>query len=144
MATGVIIGGAVLGAVGKYKERKAGKAAASEQARLDAENRRLYQLEVDESVKRTKAVNEQTEGIAAANVGASGFGVGSSMDSYLDTIKSTHASDVEWMETSGASNIAIQEREAAARQRNANAYADAGFIKGIGSSLSSMAGYKWG
>lgn len=145
MGAGVVLGvGAAIGGIGAYKGRKAEKAGAAEQRRLDAENTANYKREVGESVRRTRDVNARTEADAETNVGASGFAVGSSMDAYLETIKSTHASDVEWMETSGASNAAIQEREAAARQRNANSYANAGFIKSVGSSVSSLGGYNWG
>jgi hypothetical protein len=146
MGVGAIIGGigAGIGLIGGYKEKKAAKKGAAEQRRLDAINTANYKKEVGESVKRTTRSNEQAEGNASVNIGGSGFGGGSSMESYLATIKSTHRSDVEWMQSSGASNAAIQEREAAARQRNANSYANAGFIKSVGSSVSSLGGYNWG
>ena len=143
MATGVAIGGAVIGLSGSRKQKKASKKAADEQAKLDKENTRLYQLEVGEAVSRTEDVNRRTESMAATTIGASGFGVGSSMDDYLTSIKKTHASDVEWMQTSGASQVAIQEREAAARQRNSRAQASAAFTKGVGSAISSFSGYQW-
>jgi len=143
MATGALIAGGVAKGVGSRKEKKASKSAAKSQEALDAENRRLYQLEVDESVRRTEDVNEQTESLAMTQIGASGFSVGSSMDAYLETIQATHAGDVDWMRTSGASNVAIQEREASARKRNSDAQANASFIKGVGGAISSTAG-AWG
>ena len=128
IATGLMIGGAVLGVIGAQQEKSARKVASSAQFELDTENQRLAKLELDESISRTEDVNLQTEGIATTKVGASGFGVGSSMDQYLTTIKATHTGDVDWMKTSGASRDAIAAREAAARKRNADAFASSGFI----------------
>ena len=144
MATGFLIGSAIFGLIGAQQTKKAQKRAGSAQFELDEENRRLAKLELDESIARTEDVNLQTEGIAAGKVGASGFGAGSSMDKYLETIKAVHAGDVDWMKTSGASRDAIAAREAAARKRNTDAFASAGFIKSIGGSLSSLGGYAWG
>lgn len=144
MATGILIGGAVLGGIGAIKGSKAEKAAAADQERLDAENRILYQMEIDESIKRTEQVNRRTEGLASAQIGASGFGGGSSLDTYMQTIQATHSSDVDWMQTSGASNVAIQERESAARARNARAQASSNLVSGIGGALSGASGaFKW-
>ena len=144
MATGVLIGGAVIKGIGSKKESDAMKKSGREQERLDAENRRLYQTEVDESVRRTEDVGRQTAGLAATQIGASGFGGGSSMDTYMQTLEATQQSDVDWMKTSGASNIAIQEREASARSRNTRAQSKAALWSGIGSAVSGAAGaFKW-
>ena len=144
MAVGVVVGGAVIKGVGSVKQSKAMKKAGREQERLDAENRRLYQLEVDESVRRTEDVNRQTAGLAATQIGASGFGGGSSMDTYMQTLEATQSADVDWMRTSGASNIAIQERESSARARNTRAQSKAALWSGIGSAVSGAAGaFKW-
>jgi hypothetical protein len=143
MATGVLIAGSAIKGVGAIKSKKASKSAAKEQRALDEENTRLYQLEVGESVRRTEASNREAEAFGAAAVGASGFGSGSSMDAYLSSVKKTHMEDVEWMKSSGASNVAIQEREAAARQRNSLAMSKAGFTQSIGSAISGTSG-AWG
>ena len=144
MATGFLIGSAVLGFIGSQQEKSAAKKAASAQFELDEENRRLAALELDESVARTEDVNRQTEGLASSRIGASGFGAGSSMDKYLETIKATHAGDIDWMKTSGASRDAIAAREAAARKRSADSFASARFTQSIGQSLGSLGGYAWG
>lgn len=144
MATGILVGGAVIGAIGSKKASSAQAAAGREQERLDAENRKLYQMEVDESVRRTTDINRQTAGLASSQIGASGFGGGSSMDSYMKTLEATQEADIDWMQTSGASNIAIQEREASARARNTRAMSKATLWSGIGSSLSGLGGaFKW-
>ena len=144
MAMGVLIGGAVIGGVGAMKGKKADKKASDEQLRLDEENRKMYEMEVAESVRRTEQTNRQVAGTAATQIGASGFGGGSSLDSYMDTLQSQQTSDVDWMRESGASQSAIMEREAAARYRNTRSQADAKFISGIGSSISGLGGaFKW-
>ena len=144
MAMGVIIGGAVIGGIGAVKQGKATKAGAAEQARLDAENQRLYEMEVGESIRRTEQTNRQVSGMASTQIGASGFGGGSSMDSYMQTLESQQSSDVDWMRTSGASQSAIMEREASARYRNTIAQGKAQTISGIGSAVSGVGGaFRW-
>ena len=64
IAGGIRVGSALLG-------RRQKKKAASEQSRLDAENIRLYQAEVGESVRRTEESQSQTEGVAQAQAGGS-------------------------------------------------------------------------
>lgn len=144
MAFGVIAAGAAIKGIGARRSKKASKKAAKEQRRLDAENTALYQREVGESIRRAEVSNRGTEGFARTQIGSSGFGQGSSLDSYLDSMRESHTSDIDWMRESGASNVAIQEREAAARQRNANAMAKANFTSAIGSSLMTLgSGYQW-
>lgn len=144
MAMGVIIGGAVIGGIGAVKKGKATKSAAEEQRILDAENKRLYEMEVAESVRRTEQTNRQVAGTASTQIGASGFGGGSSMNTYMQTLEAQQTSDVDWMKTSGASQSAIMEREAAARYRNTRAQGKADTISGIGSAIGGMGGaFKW-
>jgi hypothetical protein len=164
MATGALIGGSVIGLIGKKKSQKAGKKAANaqykavvgaversrevEEKRTAAENiadaaleqankafrganaqkyanaqigsaewgaanaeRRVLQManielgaqERAEQVRRQERGNEITEGRAGTRASASGFGGGSSLDSWVDTMVSTHASDVAWMVSAGES-----------------------------------------
>lgn len=144
MATGALIGGAVIKGVGSIKQSKATKKAGKEQEKLDNENIKLQKLELEETIRRTEIMNRQTEGLARTQIGASGFGGGSSLDRYMKTIEQTHKTDVDWMKTSGASQTQIAEREASARARNTRAQASAGLISGIGSAVSGAAGaFKW-
>lgn len=138
MAVGWAIASGVTRIVGGRRRKKSAKKAAREQARIDAENRARYRAEVDESIRRTEEQHRFTEGTARTQVGASGFAAGSSLDAYVETMQSQHASDIDWMRTSGASQEAIMEREATARLRNANASADAAFIGDIGSAIGSF------
>ncbi len=144
MAMGVLVGGAVIKGIGAVKQGKATKAGAAEQARLDEENRQLYLREVEESVRRTEETNRQVAGMASTQIGASGFGSGSSMDAYMQTLESQQQSDVDWMRESGASTSAIMEREASARYRNTRAHGKAQTISGIGGAVSGVGGaFKW-
>ena len=144
MAFGFLVAGAAIKGIGAFRSRKAGKRAAREQQRLDAENTALYKREVGESIRRAEISNRGTEGFARTQIGSSGFGSGSSLDSYLSTMRASHTSDVDWMRESGASNVAIQEREAAARKRNADAMTKANFTSSIGSSIMSLgSGFQW-
>ena len=144
MGAGLIIGGGILKGIGAIKNKKAADRSAKEQRQLDEENIRLDKLEIAESISRTESSNRQSAGMAEAQIGASGFGGGSSMNSYLSTIKAEQASDVDWMKTSGASRTAIQEREAAARQRNSNRQARGNFMSGIASSFGTIgSGLDW-
>ena len=123
MAIGAMVAGAVIGGIGSAKQSKATKKAGREQEKLDRENIELQKKELAESVRRTEVVNRETEGLARSQSGASGFGAGSSLDRYMKSIEGTHASEIDWMKTSGASQAAIQEREASARARNTRAQA---------------------
>ena len=144
MAFGVIAAGAAIKGIGSRRSKKASKKAAKEQKKLDAENTALYKREVGESIRRAEQSNRGTEGFARTQIGSSGFGAGSSLDSYLDSMRADHTSDIDWMRESGASNVAIQEREAAARKRNSDAQANANFISSIGGSMMSLgSGYQW-
>ena len=152
MAFGVLAAGAAIKGIGRRrsakKQKKADKRAIAEQERLDAENRELYRAEVGESVRRTEISNRETEGFASAQIGASGFGGGSSLDTFFESMQETHASDVDWMETSGASNIAIQERESAARARTGRAQSKINYRSeswaAVGGMFSDIGGaYRW-
>ena len=142
----LVIGGIKAGTalIGRRNQRKG----AREQEALDAENRKLYNLEVGESIRRTEASQAQTEGLASTQAAGAGFGVGSSLDSYVETIQAQHAGDIDWMRTSGASQSDIMEREASARKRSSDRAGNVEFAKGIGSAFSSFAGgedsgFKW-
>lgn len=129
---GFMIASAVVKGVGLVSGRRASKAAASEQQRLDMENIRLERLETEESIRRTELSHGVIEGQQKAQVGASGFAVGSSLDKYMEATQAQHASDIDWMRTSGASREAISEREASARYSSSQAAIKAGTISGIG------------
>lgn len=125
-------GVAVAGAIGGYvSSRKAAK----EQKKLDRENRALYKRELDESIRRTQETQRTTEATASTQVAASGFAVGSSLDRYVDTMQAQHSSDIDWMRTSGASILSIQEREASARYDLATAQSRSQLFSGLGSAV---------
>jgi len=144
MATGALVAGAAIKGIGSIKQNKATKAAGREQEKLDKENIELRKKELNESIRRTEIVNRETEGLARTQIGASGFGGGSSLDRYMKTIEETHKTDVDWMKTSGASQEAIAEREASARARNTRAQSKAQLWGGIGSAVTGASGaFKW-
>lgn len=140
MSMGFLIAGAVFQTIGAMQSKSAAKRGARDQHALDLENIELEKKETGESIRRTEEVNAQTRGTAKAQIGASGFGSGSSLDSYLETIKQEQTSDIDWMRTSGASRADISGREADARQRNTVAQANARFIGAIGGALMSVGG----
>lgn len=140
MSMGFLIAGAVFQTIGAIQAKSANKRSAIEQLALDRENIELGKKETAESIRRTEEVNAQTVGFAKTQIGASGFGSGSSMDSYLQTIQQEQSSDVDWMRTSGASRADIAGREAEARKRNTIAQGNAAFIGSIGGALGSIAG----
>ncbi len=129
------VGTALGGGLGPIKQYDNEKKTAEEQYRIDQENIRLYNLEVDETVRRTKLNQAETEGQISANIGASGFAKGSSLDKYLEFVSTENKKDIDWMRTSGASQTAIKSREADARRRNANAVAEGNLVSGIGSAI---------
>jgi hypothetical protein len=132
---------AVIAIVGASESSKDQKEAADEQQRLDRENIKLEEAETEETIKRTSGEQSKVEALAKTQVAYSGFAIGSSLDKYVETMQAEHASDIDWMRTSGASRSAIQHREATARRKISIAKADATMIAGIGSAVGSMA--KW-
>ena len=121
-----------------YQEAKAAarqlRAAGREQEAIDLENRLRLQEETAESARRTRKQQEITEGRTRANIAASGFGGGSSLDRYMTSMQAQHESDIEWMLQSGASQVQIMERESAARAAATRAQAK-GLKRGRWSSL---------
>ncbi len=140
------IGTALGGGLGPIKQYDNEKKTAEEQYKIDQENIRLYNLEVKETIRRTELSQAETEGQISANIGASGFAKGSSLDKYLEFVSSENKKDVDWMRTSGASQSAIKSREADARRRNANSVAEGNLISGLGNAITSTAGkaFGWG
>ncbi|MGW8178186.1 MAG: hypothetical protein ACWGQW_05375, partial [bacterium] len=72
---------------------------------------------------------------ANTQVAASGFAIGSSLDKYVSTMQAQHSSDIDWMRTSGASILNIQEREASARYKLTMAQANTNALRGLGSAI---------
>ena len=73
----------------------------------------------------------------------------SSLDRYAEATKAEHASDVDWMRTSGASREAIGQREAAARASASESTSKARFVSNIGGAIGTgaqagAAYNKWG
>lgn len=145
MAVGFMIASTVTKAVGARKQAKAQKRQAQTQAEIDAENAERERMETEESIRRTEVSHKKTEATARTQVAASGFAAGSSLDKYVASMQEEHASDIDWMRTSGASRAAIQKRESAARYSAGMAKAKGTKIAGIGSALGSMSGIadKW-
>ena len=151
MATGFAIAGAVIGIGSAIMGRNAQRGSANAQWVLDQENIRLEKLETAESIRRTEESQEFTESTAKTQIGASGFASGGSMGRYMSTMEAKHATDVDWMKTSGASRTAIASREAAARHRAGLEGSKATLVSGVGQavgSAGSAAGaystYGWG
>ena len=117
--------------LGGLSGRKSAKKAARKQAALDRANLKLMQLELDENVRRLTEENKTIEGTQRNLVGASGFASGGSLQQYMDFTKKTHTDNVDWMKTSGASRIAIGQREMNARKSMADSMADANFFSSI-------------
>jgi len=136
----VALAAAVIGGIGAYQSGNARKGAAARQEQLDKQNIELYKKEVGESVRRTGIENDKTESVIKTQIGASGFAVGSSLDAYLKTVQQENSTDLDWMRTSGASRVAISEREAAARKRNSDAQANANLVAGVGNAIGTGAG----
>lgn len=149
VVTGFLIASAAVKGIGAIRGRRADKAAIAEQERLDLENIRLERLETEESIRRTEISHGDIERTQRSQVGSSGFAVGSSLDQYMTMTQERHASDVDWMRTSGASRAAIGERESAARASASESRSRAGFISNIGGAIGTAAqagaaANKWG
>jgi hypothetical protein len=140
MALGFAIASSVLQIGGAIAKGGAQRAAAEEQYKLDLENIEFFEEELGEKIGRTERENLKTEGLAKVQVGASGFKVGSSLDQYVEKVKAEHASDLDWMRTSGATKVGIMEREASARKRTGIATSQATTISGIGAGLGTIGG----
>ncbi len=140
VATALAVGAAGAAIGGAYESSEAKKEEAKDQEKLDKENTRRYGLETAESIRRTERTNLEIEGQAKAQIGASGFAKGSSLDTYFSVIQEKNRSDVDWMRTSGASNIAIQGRESAARKRLSDNESRRTISSGIGKAFSSLSG----
>lgn len=173
MATGALIGGAVLGGIGKIGEGKANKKAASRQYKallksveasraadekrsaaeqiaddalkqaneafrdaskqqyknfqatsrdwgaanaerrgLELQNIALGAAERAEKIKRQERANEINEGRAGTRASASGFGGGSSLNAWVDTMVSTNEQDIQWWQEAGASRDALATADA--------------------------------
>jgi len=138
IAAGAAIGSAVIGGISSIFGFKADKKRKKEQKKIDRENRRLYNLEVNESIRRTTQTNELLQGTIGAQIGASGFARGSSLDRYLATVKAKNKADVDWMRTSGASQSAIMARETSARARATDAQARSRLYGGVASTLNAF------
>ena len=125
------------------------RAQGREQEAIDLENQIRMQEETAESIRRTREQQAITEGTTAARIGASGFASGSSLDRYMESMKQQHASDIDWMTKSGASQEQIAARESAARSRATQAQAKSasrgrwGALVQGGSSLAQQ-GFKYG
>ena len=151
MATGFMVAAGSARVIGGVKQRKAEKAQSAEEYRLAQENIALEKAETEESIRRTGLSQRKTEGMAKTQVAASGFAVGSSLDKYVESMKAEHASDIDWMRTSGASRAEIAERESAARLSASESASKGRFISNIGSSIGAFGGaatsykqYGWG
>ncbi len=150
---GFLIASAATKGIGAIFGRRADKATASEQERLDLENIRLNKLETEESIRRTEESQRDVIGTQRNQVGASGFATGSSLDKYIEATQKRQASDIDWMRTSGASRDAISAREASARKSASESQSKARLVSGISSAIGSGAGafavgnksgWKWG
>lgn len=130
------IGAAIIAVGGAIKQSKDIKAADKRQSELDDASLANYQLELGESISRTETEQRKAEGQTSVQASASGFGGNSSLDKYIEGMKKEHASDIDWMQTSGASMTSIMERESAARSKTAKAQASSALIGGIGSAVS--------
>jgi len=111
-------------AQGVSANRKAKKGAAQndqavklnieEQKVIDADNRESYKLELDETIRRNEEQQTQVEGMTKVGIGASGFGAGGSLGQYMEKMESQHASDIDWMKTTGVKNLETMGKEATA------------------------------
>ncbi len=97
---------------GNYQETSQDWASANaERLNLEMQNIALGAEERAEQVKRQERTNEIYEGRAGTRRSASGFGGGSSLDAWVNTIEATNESDVAWMVSAGESrdNLATQD-----------------------------------
>ena len=106
MAAGLaIVGGLKLfGAAKGYSDAKKG---AKAQRAIDEENIQRQIRENQETIRRTKSGMLSTEATASTAAASSGFGRGSTKDTYVDKLKKIHARDLDWLEESQASGIDI-------------------------------------
>ena len=125
------------------------RAQGREQEAIDLENQIRMQEETAESIRRTREQQEITESETRLRAGASGFATGSSLDRYMQTMERQHASDIDWMTKSGASQQQIAARESAARAAATQAQARSasrgrwGSLVKAGSSLAQQ-GFQYG
>jgi len=124
-----------------YKDQqqaKATQAAGDSQYDIDLQNINNFKQETNESLRRAQIDNDKTSGLAAVQIGAAGFGEGSSMDDYLKTIKNRQEDEVNWMLFSANSQVELMQNEREASRINSrmgrNQYA-VGMFGGIGSAF---------
>lgn len=96
-------------------------AANKERRAIELANIELGAEERAEEIRRIERENEIIEGRATTLAGASGFGAGSSLDRWVDTIVATHESDVAWMVEAGARADALARQDANLRFKTAEA-----------------------
>lgn len=126
-------------AVGAIKSSRDAKKGAKEQQAADQANIERMKAENAETVKRTEEQQRLVEGKATAAAAGTGFGAGSSKDSYVEALTKTHAEDLDWLKEAGESNVELAGTDAANRYSAARRGASTNLIMGIGSAASSGA-----
>lgn len=88
------------------------QAANAERRTLELENIALGAQERTEEIRRQERANEIQEGRANVRASASGFGAGSSLDMWVDTMVDTNEQDIQWWQEAGANRDALATADA--------------------------------
>jgi len=84
---------------------------------IEMGNIALGAQEKAEQIKRQARSNEIYEGRANVRSKASGFGGGSSLDKWVDTIQETNSSDLAWMKHAASSSTSLATQDANLKYR---------------------------
>lgn len=98
---------------GNFAKSSAAWGAANREARgLAMANIALGARERAEKIKRQERANDINEGRANTRSQASGFGEGSSLGAWVDTMVATNEADIQWWQEAGASRDALAAADA--------------------------------
>ena len=125
MAMGALIGGAVIGGIGKIK---AGKDA----QKLAKENAANMRAETEEAARRLEAQQAENLSTAKARAFASGTTGEGSQESFINKMGTEYTKELEWLKKSGASAAAIEERRGKYERDALRWSAIGGIASGIG------------
>ena len=103
MATGIVIGGAILGGIGQIKAGKEAK-------KLADANADMMRQETEESARRLEAQQSENLATARARAAASGTTGEGSQASFIEKMGSEFGKELAWLKKSGASAASIEER----------------------------------
>ena len=136
MATGIVIGGAILGGIGQIKAGKEAK-------KLADANADMMRQETEESARRLEAQQSENMATARARAAASGTTGEGSQASFIEKMGSEFGKELAWLKKSGASAASIEQRRGSLERSRGLASGIGTIAGGIGTGYS-MSGGNWG